>query len=246
MRLVNPKIYNPPREKESFVFPRYMTITIGLVVALLALLYLIFYSPVFKIRRIEIIGALGEKSQESLNSLKNHNIFLLDVAKIEQNLQTQHPEFLEVKIYRGLPDTVRVKFQEREPKVIWQSKGKFYAVDKEGILFKEKSSSGDLPVLVDNKDLSVEIPGQVCTPGLVEFVRNANLELEDMKLDIIQFEVNETTFQVDAVTKKFKILFDITRPFSDQSETLEKFLAEHKNEVAEYVDIRVEGWAYYK
>lgn len=245
--LRNPKVYNPPMEKEKITVPKIYKILSIMVVIFLGLLYLFFFSSIFSVKNIEYLGNMNDNIKLVIEKYRSRNIFTINSSKIEKELMAQNSEFDNVDIYLGLPDTLRIRFQQRDPKIIWQTEGNSYLIDTKGYLYSKSAGIENLPLIVDNKNLSVQIPSFVVLPSFVEFVRNANSKLSEAGIVINKFQVNETTFQIDALTdKNFKIIFDTTRPLSDQMDAFNKAYEQNKDKIKEYVDVRVEGWVYYK
>lgn len=245
--LRQPKIYSAPEEKKPFVFPKFLKVLIVIFILVAGLAYLLFFSPIFKIKNIEVVGT-SENVQISLENFKDKNIFLVDTNQFVSEITAVNPQFLEVKVLRGIPNILRVIFKERNSEVVWQSKDNFYFVDSDGVAFKKvaKEQARSYPLIIDNQGLDVKAPSDVSSPSFIDFVKNlSNYAFDDLKIS--HFEINETIFQIDAVTnKKIKIIFDTTRSISDQKEAFEKIYSEHKNEIKEYIDVRVEGMVYYK
>ena len=79
------------------------------------------------------------------------------------------------------------------------------------------------------------------------FVNSANSELKKSNFKIQHFEVAETTFQLTAVNEdQIKIMLNVLEPLSEQMNALNKVYIANKNDIKEYVDLRVEGRVYYK
>jgi len=245
--LRQPKIYSPPKEQEKFIFPRFLKIIIWGFVIFAAFLYLILFSPLFKIRNLEIVGIPSTDTKTYLESFKNGNIFLLKTGPIQQQLIDANPEFLSIKIFKGIPSTLRIVFEERIPKIIWKVGDQQYLVDDQGIAYKKLENPEILPQIIDIKAISMGLLTQVSTSNFITFVTDAQnqVKVDDLKID--HFEVNDTIFQVDAITNKsIKIIFDTTHSLSDQNDAFVKVYSEHKNDIKEYLDVRVVGVVYYK
>lgn len=246
--LRQPKIYSAPKEQKKFVFPKFVKVLIWLSLLIIGLIYLIYFSSVFKIKSIQIVGEPKKESEQYLENYKNKNIFSLKTNQIKEKLATDNPEYLNVKILKGIPSTLRVIFETRIAKIIWVSSTNSYLVDANGIVFKKDDTETNLVKVLDKKRIVVEIPSQITTQNFISFVISAQDQVSnynDFKVD--HFEIDETTFQVDAITdKKIKIIFDTTRTLSDQIDAFKKAFEEKKSEITEYIDVRVEGVVYYK
>lgn len=246
--LRQPKIYSAPKEHKEFVLPKFIKIIIWLSILIVGLIYLIYFSPVFKIKNIQIVGEPKEESIQYLENFKNKNIFSLKTDSIKEIIFAENPEYQNVKILKGIPNTLRVIFENRTPKIIWISNLDSYLVDASGIVFKKDNTETNLVKVIDKKGIAVEISSQIATQNFISFVISAQDQINnysDFKVD--HLEINETTFQVEAITnKKIKLIFDTARPLSDQVDAFKKAYEEKKSEITEYMDVRVEGVVYYK
>lgn len=249
LNLRNPKIYNPPKEKSDFVFPKYLKGLIVVAVLLGLIIASALYLPIFKIEHLEIVGAPNESAIEYLERNKGENIFLTNAKKLEKDLIIINPAFINIEVSKGLPGTLRISFEERSSKMIWRSSGKSYLLDSEGYAYREIPSDGSvlLPKVVDNKNLAVSVPSQIVTENFVTFVTNLNSGLGNIKLAVKQYEVDETTFQIAALLdSNIKIIFDTTRNLTDQIDAVNLVYFPHKAEIKQYLDVRVEGKAYFQ
>lgn len=246
------KVYTPqdighflPETQAAKGLPKHLKIIIVFLVLLTGLSYLFFYSPVFKIKNVLIDGLA---SNQELEGLKGKNILFISSGKIKGELEKNYPELNIVQISRGLPDTLRVKLDERQSSMLWQTRNKDYLVDNSGIIYKEVDGVSDLLKIKDNKDLEVTLNKPVVTENFINFLNDVNSNFnQSTNLSIDHYEINETIFQIDAVTNLgWKIIFDVTRSGKDQLADLSQFLKDHQSEIKDYVDIRVEGRVYYK
>ncbi len=121
---------------------------IALLVFLIALLYLMFFSSVFNIKKIEITGlsrtntgdvekiAWEQSDQNRYWLFKQHNLLMFDKDALSQTLTDKY-HFKEIKIKKGLFHTLKINLSEREYSYIWQEKDKYYYIDKDGYLIDE-------------------------------------------------------------------------------------------------------------
>lgn len=242
-----PKFFNSPQEKKEFYPSKIWKILLLFIVIFLVLIILFFFSPLFKIKNIEISSTNGEINS-FFSNFKGKNLFLVDTSKTKSDIKNKYPEILDVQISKGIPNVLRVKVTERQLKMIWVSGGKKYYVDENGLVFIEGDTQiSNLPSVIDNKNLPVEILKPVVISSFVNFITEIPGKLTGSDLIVDHYEVNETTFQVDAVTKNnLKIIFDTTRPLDAQIAAAQKVYTEHKTEITKYLDVRVEGKVYYQ
>lgn len=242
-----PKFFSTPTEKKEFYPSKVWKILLLILVIFLVLIILFFFSPLFKIKNIEISSENAEINS-FFSNFKGKNLFLIDTSKTKSDIKNKYPEILDVSISKGIPNVLRVKVIERQPKMIWVSGGKKYYVDENGLVFTEGDTQiSNLPNVIDNKNLPVMILKQIVISSFVNFITDVQQKLADSELEVTRYEVNETTFQVDAVTKNnLKIIFDTTRPLDGQITAAQKIYTEHKAEIIKYLDVRVEGKVYYQ
>lgn len=246
--LRQPKIYTAPRELEKKPVPKFFKVLTLLVILAIGFFYLILFSPVFKIKSIDLMGSPTDDSKTFLNQFIGKNIFRVDASDIEKQLATANPEFESVNVSLGIPSTLRVKFLERTPAIVWVSNSKNYLVDENAIAFKTvETPPAELTLVTDMKNVLVNVPSQIATSNFINFLKDAKIKITKLNLVITKFEVNETTFQVDAITdKNIKIIFDTTQSITDQIDAVEKAYTEKGAEITQYMDVRVPGKVYYQ
>lgn len=242
-----PKVFQAPQDKVVNIWPKIIMWLSLILIVVTAIIYMIFFSSWFKIKNIEIIGNPSETIKSNLNGLVGKNLFSFNAGHVEQSFMDIDRNYLKIKIYRGIPDTVRIVFTNRDPKIIWQTNGSQYFVDQTAFIFKAADNSVKLPVVVDKSNLVVKVPMKISTEDFVNFVLSADAELLKNKFKIINFEVSETMFQVSAVTDgNLRIMFNTLRPLSEQIDAFGKVYEQNKQDIKEYVDLRVEGKVYFK
>lgn len=112
------------------------------------LVWALFFSSWFQIKRVEIQGAqtIEEKELipvcEGLISKKilffsTKSIFVVPSLKIENHLLQEFPKIKEVKVRRHFPSTMVVFVTERSPVFNFFGCNQFYLIDDQGIIFEE-------------------------------------------------------------------------------------------------------------
>ncbi|MBI2588379.1 FtsQ-type POTRA domain-containing protein [Candidatus Berkelbacteria bacterium] len=245
----NPRIYlTNTAEKEP------VSINWRLVFAFLGLgffvflLWFLFYSRFFTITKLEVKGNANEDVWQILETYKGKNIWRFPASRERLRLTKLKPEVKQVLIFRGLPHTLKIEILEREPVLIWKTGDKNYFMDKEGVVFRPVENTEGYPVVFDTKNVPAELSQGYASALFVDFVSRLWTDFEkETGLKADHFEVAETTFQLTLQSKEgFKVFFETIRDFKPQLEGLKNVLAEHRDKVKEYVDLRVEGRAYIK
>ena len=252
-----PKIIVPEDEKkQEFHFNKKIFYLILIIIAVLFIIYGLFFSSFFEVKNIDLKGTNlvdGDQLKKVITYALNEedNIFLYQSSDISAKIKDNFPLVSEVSIQKGLPDTIRVIIIERQPVIIWQTADKKYLVDKEGYGYLEADANNakDLPVIIDRQNLPLELSDKVASRNFIDFVRETIEKFEARSmLNIKELRINETTFDLEVLTNEgFVVLFDTTRSVETELDDLRRVMA-HLNGVKpkEYIDLRVEGWAYYK
>lgn len=243
-----PKVYSAPKDQIKKPVPKIIKYLIIVLVILVGLVYVLFFSSLFTIKNINSEGNPTSETLTYLEQFKGKNIFMVRAKEIAMVVKEKNTQFKTVNVSLGIPDTLRIIFTERLPVVVWQTNNKSYLLDENAIAFKQvDTSSKDLIIIVDNKNIEVNPPVQIASSNFIDFLKNVNSKIGQLDMKILKFEIGETTFQVDAVTdKNIKIIFDTTRSVSDQMDAAQKAYKEKKDEVKQYMDVRVEGKVYYQ
>lgn len=227
-----------------------LTKQIAMLLIMLAALFGILTSPLYRIDTVKVEGADSLPVSEIAAFLPTgRNIWTVSLGNLERSLSSKYPQFEEVSVYKVLPREVKAVVLERQTALIWQNAKQTVAVDASGIAFPPPSVIPEsLPRVTDSADVSV-MPGQlVATPEVVGFVADAKRQLTEMaKLEITGISFIETTFDAAFATKDgWKVMLATDRQLGPQLNSLTKILAEKRNLIHEYVDLRVAGYAFVK
>jgi cell division septal protein FtsQ len=220
-------------------------------IILLVLSYLVLFSSAFRIKEIIVEGdSLISADQIKASISTGQNIFRFNIANTVSQLKTQFPELQSVEIYRGIPNAIKVVVLERQGKIVWQSNNEKYLISDQGEVMQKIDSDkwNDLPVVADMKNLPVTLGAQLVSPNFIAFITNIyNNFYNGVNIKPLGFEVGETTFDVNLHTDAgFYVKFNSLRSSKKQLENLKTVLIEKRPDIHEYVDIRIDGWAYYK
>ena len=243
-----PKVFNPPKDIHKKEFPKFLKILIVMVIFILVIGYLIFYSSFFKIKTVILDPSLSSDIKAITDSAIGKNIFFVNLEAIQTEIQQKYPELQNVKFSKGLPDTLRVSAEQFQGKITWQTQNHSYLVNASGIAFKEIDGPTDLPKVIDNKDLPIDSKNPVVSSNFIDFISELNNKFSsEIGFKIFSFQVNDTIFQVEGLTDQgWYVKFDTTRPADEQISQVKELLAKDKAGITQYVDVRVEGRVYYK
>lgn len=223
--------------------------------------WLVFFTDTFVIQAITIVDARPHTEEAVRQIIKptiNTNIFFASTDRLEYTINKEIPQINNIYITRTLPNTLKVVVQEKTPKMLLVSGGKYYFVDAQGIAYEEATLDtlpGVVLPTVKNNDHTADL--QVGNPAVTEnFVNFLSIIQEELKeitgSEIVEIRIpslaaREVHF---ALSNNWEILFDITRDAEIQLNILKKVLATtvsaEEQEKLEYVDLRISNRVYYK
>jgi hypothetical protein len=249
-----PKIYAATPGEKKALFSRSIFIYSSIFILLLVLAWFVWFSSYFKIKTIIISGSLNPEVAKEIDKFKGKNILFFQIGKIEKQLASGQTSISSLEIYKGLPNELKIKVNVREPKIIWQTKDRSYFIDGNGVVFELNNSTIsdeeklELPIIIDNKNVGVNLGTPIVTPDFVQYTLDLDKNFEGkIGTKIKEFRVNETTLQIEVVTEAgWRVLLDTSRDFNSQLTVLKKIFDQYGGDIKEYVDLRVEGRAYYK
>ncbi len=129
-----------------------------IILLILILAYILFLSPIFKIRAVEVSGNREVSEEEIKNSFTYGNIFLVSENKIKNDLIKKIPKIGDLEIKKNLiKRIVKLTIEERGRlgiacQVREETEDCFY-IDKQGVIFEQApQTSGSLILLI--KDYS--------------------------------------------------------------------------------------------
>jgi len=221
--------------------------TVFYLAILAAVIYLIFFSSIFKIKNVEISGVKSSEISDYLEkSLTGKNIILFLPGKYLGGLTTQFPIVQQVRIVRGLPNSVKVYVEERRQQLVWCS-DKCFEIDNNGLAYQEIARPQNLVVVVDQDNLELKVGDRVISQDFIYFFLHAVDEIEKLGLKVSEADIKDTTFRLSfKTTEGWDIIFDTSASLENQVSALKQTVLNNRSDIHEYVDLRVEGVAYIK
>lgn len=252
-RYRHPHIYRESvsvtRQPRRFLWRPSRRVFLATLIALgvVAGVWLITASSVFAINQIQLAGEVTPAVNERLQQLQGKNIFLLREDRIFQDALVADPALASLRIARGFPQRLQITTARRHPALLWQVGEQTWAIDQAGVVFPvDPSTANGVTKVIDKRALPVTPGEQVLAPGFVQFTLAAVGQTQSaISGRILHAEVDETTFHLRLVTEwGWAILLDTNRSALTQADQLQLILAEHRDKIHDYVDLRIPGWAY--
>ncbi len=131
-----------------------------LPLAFLAIFLALFFSPLFRVQRIKVVGAQSLSPDEvaALVGMEGHTIILLPLKEADARLRLL-PMVRDVTIRLQWPNTLLVRVEEREPWGYWVNGGQSYVIDEEGVVLEGKVPSLGAPSIIDTSPPLTFRPG---------------------------------------------------------------------------------------
>jgi cell division septal protein FtsQ len=247
---------------ERFGFFGWMVILIVLVV-----MYLIFYSPLLAITRVEISGTqnispqvLKEKfinwqlHQRRFGIFTQNNILMFSRKWLGEQIARDY-NLASLKVDKKFPHTLRVTLVEKKPDLVWVSGGINYFLSESGEISSVISNGeqlADLPLIYDDSNSAARAGQAVLTVDKVSFIHGLITRLKQMpSVEVTAYHMlNGQGTQFNVQTKAgYTVYFDTSKDLEAQVAKLQRILDDKafKNKPArEYIDVRLGDRVYYK
>ena len=268
---IPPKIYRSTHKETEFQTSSKLQKNFYSILTILiagSLVYLCLFSNFFKIKKIVLVNNKDVQFSEVekivrpiLNDKRflffpADSIFLINTKNIETELIRNILQIESLRIKRRYPDVLKIIIQEKEPVIVWLTQDRTYFVDQKGKICYEVSNeilqNTNLPVVKDNLGKEVKVNEKVIEENVVKAVQNINKKFRTKTgYEISYFEVPAAmASEVHVKTKTgFKVYFncqrDLEAQFNDLVAVLEYQIKEQVTNIS-YIDLRVEGWIYYR
>lgn len=248
-------------------------VILGIIIILGGFFYWLFFSSYFKTTSV-IVKADNEILQltisDKINSyikgkmlyiLPKNNYFLLGTSKIEKKLQDEFKEIEKISVSRSGRHTLKIDIKLKKPfasfcAIIGNVDDKIKEcmfIDNTGTAYAKSPfiEGGKLIKIVDNRLDSISIGNKVLTNSEIKIITQISdlfqkdltgLDIREIKFEG-QFDIKVLTFE------NWWAYFDAKRDIAPQIQSLRRMLVEVIKDaryMISYVDLRVEGRAYYK
>jgi hypothetical protein len=191
----------------------------------------------------------------------NRNKLTVNVADIAARLQQRFPELQEVSI--SLPiigDTPTIYVKPAAPAMVLAARNGTFIVDENGRALAEATAGTNLrrlqvPSVTDQSGLDVKLGKQVVPRSAAAFINTVSTQLQAQKIGVQSMTLPVAAGELDVYItgKPYFVKFNIQKGSDDSSLVqvgtliaLLRKLEREGNSPSQYVDVRLEGRAYYK
>ncbi|MBA3348931.1 MAG: FtsQ-type POTRA domain-containing protein [Actinobacteria bacterium] len=124
-----------------------------------------FFSPLLKVRLVEVVGATHTQPQAVIAASavgRADNLLLLATSEVGDRIE-RLPWVKSAKVERILPGTVRVRVSERKPALVTALGGIHWTVDAQGHVLSAQAG-GKLPLISGWQDANLEVGDVIDNP----------------------------------------------------------------------------------
>jgi hypothetical protein len=149
---------------------------------LAGVLYAIFFSVIFKIKEIEVLG--GERIQKEdfkkflEGKIEAKYILLIKLNPIKNEILKNFPQISSVEIKRKFPSTLLFKITERKEVAAFCQKEDCYLIDKEGIVFERGGDQGILKIERENFESEIKPGERVIEKEILDKILDISKKIE--------------------------------------------------------------------
>lgn len=253
------KIYSK-RKKNRKAFKFYLFLILA---SLFGLVYVIFFSALFKVNNITLNGLEvlnQERLQASINVfLKENqggfipfrNLFFIPKEKLSQFLKERYPIISEIEIKKNFPNSIILSVKEREPVFIvcpQNQKSTCFYIDKGGVAYQDAPKTEGSLISVIETEREFNQGDFLFEPLLIENLIEFK-ELLRIRLNLSTKKIITAKDVIFETYEGWQIRVAANTPFSERFEDLVLLLTseikeERKN--LEYIDLTLPHRAYYK
>ena len=217
------------------------------VFLLLILSYIVFFSDIFKISRVDVQGpnkeitqSLEVETNKYIKSLlTNNNWIFLNSEDLKKQLQKTFTGQESIIVKKKFPNKLEVKTDAQKSAIIWKTGRQSYVISVSG-----------RAIVVDGSNIPVDIGSKVVARDFIDFVMKLDGYFKTNKIAIEQYSVAETTSELNVkINGGYTIRFNTSDSADSQlrslTATLDLLKSQNKAPL-EYLDLRVTGRAFYK
>ncbi|MDD5145190.1 MAG: FtsQ-type POTRA domain-containing protein [Candidatus Pacebacteria bacterium] len=229
-----------------------------IVLFLAGAIYLIFFTPYFKLKKIEIGGnqkILTKDIAAKVDGLFHIEDYIFSVRpeKVRQEILRSFPQAANVKTEFKALDSVFIFVEERKPAAVFCQNEECFLVDEEGIIFEKilQEDSGILSVINNYFIKKEAILGEEMLSGEdISKILKFNESLVKIEISVSEFRIISKE-KIEIATKEgWDIFVNFQNDIDWQMVKLEAVLAEkipsEKRSGLEYIELRFGNLAPFK
>jgi cell division protein FtsQ len=239
------------KKKKPFFKKTIFWISIFSILILTGTFCIIFFSNIFKIKGIEILGVERIQKEDFKKFLEGKieakNIFLINLDPIKNGILKNFPQISSLEIKRKFPSTLVFKISERKEVAAFCQKEDCYLIDKEGIVFERGDGQGNLKIERENFGDEIKPGDRVIEKEILEKILEISKKIEFGIEKVSIISEDNLHFKT---SQGFEIFIDPQKDIDWQltklKVALENAIPKEKIGELEYIDLRFGNFAYPK
>jgi len=250
--------YRKYRRKK--IIKKFLLISFLILIVLGGAFYILFFSPLFRLKEIEILG--NEKVQEQdlriiieqkifkkLIFFSSKSIFWLDFQIPEKEILDNYPQIATVSFKKRFPSKIIVKIEERKKIGIFYQKTTPHLIDKEGVIF-EKVEVLNSNFIVKSEKTNFNLGDKVIEKENLEKILKIQKTLEILEINVEYFFLPSPKTLNVKTSEGWQIYFSLVEDLDWQITklklSLENKIPPEKRGILEYIDVRFGNMVYPK
>jgi hypothetical protein len=124
--------------------PSWRMLSGAMVVAMLAAVWAMWSSSLFQVDKVSVLGAQRIPQADIVGALNlaGESILQANPNDLEETLHQSFPDLATASVQVGLPASVVVRVQERQPIIAWQGEKQTLWIDASGMAFPPRGDAG--------------------------------------------------------------------------------------------------------
>ena len=223
------------------------------------ILYLLFFSGILEINRVNVSGLnkiIGDEFNKELNERldskwlgllkRQRNLVFFDADSFRAEMLVAFPEIKEISVNKEPLHILNIDVIERTTVGIWCSTGCKYFDEEGSVWGSATKSSGSLVIVVEDMRQEKEMDSDILNDVML-----ISKQLKEMNIFINKFIIPDKFIgDFNALTSGgYELLFNADSDIKEQLKVLEIFLKEKRGDPdfkPQYIDLRINGRIYYK
>jgi len=242
----------------------YFMVTVFLGTAI----YVLFFSPLMLLTRIEIKGNKNITKQPLLNQVNSqlsgkylklfskNNFLFVKNKKIEENLLAKFAIIRKVKVKKKFPSQLKINILERTPTMIICDNNQYYVLDENGQVYDNASQifKKKLIVLTDENNRKINIGDIILNKNYMNYIVRIKKRVKEETNLILKNNFRTPSIISNDIRAKtqegWEIYFNENVNLDKEIEELKVVLNKKINQKQrldlEYIDLRINNKIYYK
>jgi len=237
----------------------------AIIVAVTIIIWLLFFSTLFKINNILITGINDNMAKEVENMARDiaenrligkNNLLLYNKDELNKTLNEKY-YLSNLTIKRKFLHTLAINLREKQQSAVWREDDQYYYIDGEGNIINQVDplniNGNDYPIIENSTDIKIIERKTNINKEAIDYILNLFNEFKNKKhnFEIEKFIVDKNANTVKmAILSGPKIYFNIKTSIAEQTAKLDLIIKDQlKNDftsVKEYIDLRYANNVYIK